>query len=447
MCWILLLESFSLQDTDQYGNTPLHTAAANGFDALVQCFIDFGAEVSYKKNIFHLTPIQVASNEACRMILRNAIELEKSIGSSSSTMVVADDIAKVKRGQMIDKYRVIESNLVAKLMSMNMSMDTKMNDIDSHDNIVQLKQSIDRASTFGIRTEILNIARNHVTLLEMREEVSSNIEAITLNAPIVTPTEYASVNNLRRVVKKAEEELMRRQDVYNVNVSAFTNIPQLPRPDLLYQLVNDAKDVCKVSQSEFNLKATCRQLEKIRCACKSDMKYISILQGATSAAEDINSDATLVREAKALQARLTVELELKDAVDKVPSVRLPVTDMSTKRAREYWCPEDMGHIEETEEYPLPPPSDGSEYIWIKSEALQSVEEAIQVLRKVIHRAIKDGGNGELISSCKNVLNNKCKDIRALNIKDEEDRLACISVAEKAAKKVMKRKKAKSKAKV
>ena len=423
----------------------MHTAAANGFDALVKCFIEFGAEVSRAKNMFHLTPIQVASNEGCRTILRNAIEVENSKGTPSSMMVATDDDRERKRGKMIAKYHAIESDLIAKLTDRTTTMDisTTMNSDDAHEGIVELKGSIDRAAAFGIRTIILNIARNRVTLLEIGEEVSRRIEAVLSNAPIVTPTAYESVNNLRRVVKKAEAELMEQQNVCNDGASKYMDVPRLPRPDILYQLLKDAKNVCEVSQSEFHLKAACRQLEKIRCACKSDMGSMSILQDAVSAAKNINGDVALVGEANALLTRLTVELELKEVLKRVPVVRLPVADMTAKRAREYWCPEDTGHIKETEEYPLPP-SDGGEYIWIKSAALQSLEEPVEVLRKEIHRAIKDGGNGELISSSKDVLDSKINELSALRNKDEEDRLAGIVVAEKAAKK-FKRKKVKSKA--
>ena len=43
-----MLSLHDTDHTDQYGNTPLHIAAANGFDALVTYFINFGAVVSLK---------------------------------------------------------------------------------------------------------------------------------------------------------------------------------------------------------------------------------------------------------------------------------------------------------------------------------------------------------------------------------------------------------------
>ena len=57
-----------LDQTDKWGNTVLHTAAASGYHKLVQLFLDVGAN-NEKKNMFHLTPFDVASNEICRSLL------------------------------------------------------------------------------------------------------------------------------------------------------------------------------------------------------------------------------------------------------------------------------------------------------------------------------------------------------------------------------------------
>ena len=70
-----------LDQVDKWGNTPLHTAAANGHDKLVKWFLTIGADRK-TKNMFCLTPFDVASDNVCRSLLRESNFKQKRVFSN-----------------------------------------------------------------------------------------------------------------------------------------------------------------------------------------------------------------------------------------------------------------------------------------------------------------------------------------------------------------------------
>lgn len=192
------------------------------------------------------------------------MEVENSIGLPVlSRKATADNVRKTKLEQTIDKYRTIKSDLSAQLLGMHMSTNKEWT--TSIVRIVLFNRYSPSIVQLPLESEprFLTDNRNHAMLLEMREEITAYLWAIASNTPMVTPIEYVSMNSLCSLVEKVEEELTKQRDAYNGNAPIFTNWSQWSHPDLLYQLVKDAKYVCEVSQSEFNLKATWRQLENI----------------------------------------------------------------------------------------------------------------------------------------------------------------------------------------
>ena len=74
VCWQLLLSSLChIDDVDCLGNTALHVSAANGYENLVQFFVENGADF-YCTNKFRLNSSQVASTENCRSYLRGCMK-------------------------------------------------------------------------------------------------------------------------------------------------------------------------------------------------------------------------------------------------------------------------------------------------------------------------------------------------------------------------------------
>jgi hypothetical protein len=174
-------------------------------------------------------------------------------------------------------------------------------------------------------------------------------------------------------------------------------------------------------------------------------------------------DTNLLIECENIHSKLSSELNLFSIMNHMPTIRLPVESMTSKQAKEYWCEEDIGHIEQTEEYPLPPslatgttttgtivPSSNSEvgdYIWIKSASLQSLENAVEDLESKLDDAMNFKNNDDddaLILDGKMILETKKDEIRQLKMKDEVDKAAAIAIAQKAAKKLLKQKKSKKK---
>eukprot|EP01037_Dinobryon_pediforme_P041138 gene41138-50694_t len=96
--------------------------------------------------------------------------------------------------------------------------------------------------------------------------------------------------------------------------------------------------------------------------------------------------------------------------------------------------QDGGKIQETDGYPLPP-ADTGEYVWIPAENLTKFVEAIQRLKTVFQGADSFGANPTIVAEAKERLAKAEKEIKQLEVKDGNDKLAAIEVAKKAAKKL------------
>ena len=96
------------------------------------------------------------------------------------------------------------------------------------------------------------------------------------------------------------------------------------------------------------------------------------------------------------------------------------------------------------EYSLPPLGcDG--YIWIKSKSHRSLEDAAKALEDVIAQAKRCSDcNLNLISMSEKVLSQTCADLVLVEEKDRDDREAAFAMAEKAARKLLKKQKSKGK---
>lgn len=54
--------------------------------------------------------------------------------------------------------------------------------------------------------------------------------------------------------------------------------------------------------------------------------------------------------------------------------------------KDYWQPEDNGHIEETEDFPLPPvDADGKtlDYVWVPSKSLRALSAACKRMSEAL----------------------------------------------------------------
>ncbi len=414
----VVVESISkfLNERDQWGNTTLHTCAANGHDRLVQWHLNIGANHTLE-NKFNLIPLDVASNENCRVLLTNH---STKVKEGNDQRITRTDTRK-----MLSTYFDYASKL-------NDLISSSLADISKRFDLNQLHQLIDVSTSFGLTKEIIHQASNRLEWLKARREILLHIDEVKSTLPIDTVTKYEYVNELDDVVQTVVQK-----------EGQFGLIPQE-----LLNIIQDARLLCDRSNAEYNLKKACSQCQRILCANTSHENLIEILMKSITTAKDLHANEDLIENGVNTLTRMKSELALTAAKDALPSPKLPpVAGMTTKQLKSYWGEEDTGHVKETEGYPLPPPGDEG-YIWLKSEALQSLENALSTLEKCLSEAECSNGNTDLIQLATTTLKEKRDvDLKLLLEKDINDRLAAVTVVEKAAKKLMKKKKgSKNKAK-
>jgi len=169
------------------------------------------------------------------------------------------------------------------------------------------------------------------------------------------------------------------------------------------------------------------------------------LKESITKAEMNGANEELVKEGTVVFDRLTAEVELGRAKVGYPTVKLPVADMEPKEVKAYWVeedpenPENIGHLEQTRDWPLPP-EDTGEYIWVPSNAFQSLLDAHTRLEAAVGSG--SGANEALVEECKGVVAEKGKEVALLQVKDDADKEVQIAAATKLAKKLKKGKKGK-----
>ena len=535
--------SHILHQVDKWGNIPLHTAASNGHEKLVKWFLDVGSN-SRIKNMYNFTPFDVASNKQCRMLLRRQMDdsmdngkqetirhVEKVDSHHSSS--IPHNTERVK--QVLQKYRGFQTKLTAMLCSNK--NDGKCNDIgdsdkDMSDNVTtsstipttavnpndnaldlnQIQDLIDDAAEFGLTRDIIDKSLQHLKWLKTKQDIWIHIQDVKDNSPIITPTKYCFVNDLKRIIHNVQYHHNNIISVVdssnsgsNIDRSGQNENEEKVRettdalPEEIKKVIKVGLALCDQSTAEFNLYKACQECQKVLFTTSTDYDgngdgkdtntntnnntntntnistitiMMEILQKTIHLAKDVNADKTLIKEGELLHSRILSEQALLEARNSIPkNIKLPPpaeTPMTTKQTKMYWVDVvDIGYIQQTEGYPLPPPppdeDDGDvsanttstsyngstnadkvgDYIWIKSESLQSLEGALLKIEHCINNATSFGANCELIESCQKLVKDKRDgDLKALLEKDQMDRLAALAVTEKAAKKLLKKKKKK-----
>ena len=409
ICWILLIESeLSLNDLDSYSNTPLHTAAANGHARVVRIFIETGADCE-AKNCHNLLPLDVAANEDCRVLLRQAIMKHQNITHSREGL----------KRESIERYKKIENDLLCMINSSTLS----------YEDVTILKRKLESVSKVGIKGQIIHQGFSCVKSLELLQELNDLIDDVKDQSPIDSPSKMKEVLGLQ---KKIEEIKKNQEELATTNLSLESTIANVRLA---------AENLLCDSLAEFQLQNACQYFKHTNCAKSKDIKCMDLLREAIEKARERLKEGGFFNEASSLLTRLTSELELEAACVSIPQVRLPILEMTAKEAKGYWQPEDVGHIEETPEFPLLP-SGCDEYIWVKSKSLTSFEQAIQCLFEKIKQAEKSNSNIDLIKQSSILLSKKRDDLVTLQRKNEDDWGASKIIAEKAAKRKLKKKKGK-----
>lgn len=197
-----------------------------------------------------------------------------------------------------------------------------------------------------------------------------------------------------------------------------------------------AKDLVIKSQIEYLLSTALERLKHVNRAVNANEQDMIMLRHFVKKAQALQASDDMVDMAISRLKRLEGELEMTRAILAVPIVKLPIENPPEG----YYGAEDTGHIVETEEFPLPPPSNNEEYIWEHSISYTKLFNSIERLRNCTNGADGFGANPEVIAEAKEKLTKVEKEMKLLDAKDAEDKRIQVEIAVKAAKKLKKGKK-------
>jgi len=198
-----------------------------------------------------------------------------------------------------------------------------------------------------------------------------------------------------------------------------------------------ARDLIVQSQIEYWLSVRIERLRGVERADESNEHDMNCLRRTIQKANSLHANEHLTEQATSLLKRLDCELEIFRAIAAIPNVRLPPAP-SEPIVEGYWQEEDIGHIKETEGFPLLPP-DCSEYVWEHSRAFVALSACIDRLRTCTLSA-EAGTNPAAVTEVKERLMKVEKDMKVLEAKDLADKQVAVDAAVKAAKKLKKGKK-------
>ncbi len=415
VCWQLLLSPLChIDDVDYLGNTALHVSAANGYENLARFFVENGADF-YCTNKYRLNPLQVASTENCRSYLRVCMKKWPEL------------CPQTLRNEMHQSQRDIYFKLKARMESIFLNS-TAESCNDSY--MSSIKRDINCAAEFGIPRKKISLARWRVKWIEIHVELKGRLDKVKESHPVITPTLFNNVNVLEHILRR----------VTSVDIFGW-NEEEQPIPEENDQLINECRRICTVARCEYRLGQRLKQIQNARIvkkyAGKDDLDLLNELRECTTQCTVRKTDQGLIDDAMDLINRMTSEIDLQESFDKFPTVKLPDPEITAKKAREYWGEEDIGWIEETDNFPIPPESG---YIWNKSLALQNLQMALSDANLKLENAIECNAEQGLIDSCQVLFAMKKEDEIKLLEKDGVDRELAFKEAEKKAKKLSKKRK-------
>jgi hypothetical protein len=403
-----------IHERDELGNTPLHIAASNGHDRVVQCLLDHGAN-HFLKNVYDNTPLQVSKNETCRQVIRKAAEY--GVNEENSARMYQAQI-----GIYQEKIRDVEMTI----QNIHSCENLCQNDYEAMERLVS------EAKLIGLPHETVQKGSMCLEWMYTRASLVSALETTNHKSPIDNDQKLECVNNLLNLIEEIERKIKDTE-----NSQTLVKVP-----DFITLIHQNALLIYQKSMSEYELSLVFNRLQSIQLvdANHCDEADVMKLQKAIETSIAQNADASFVQLASTLLDKLTRELDLLVFLEDAPNVKLPVPDMTAKEATSYWEPrKDIGYLDENDGcYPLPHSDNG--YVWIKSECLQSLESYLELLNEKIQNASQFGVNSKLLDSAKGAQTDKQNDLKLLLEKNESDRLAAITIAEKVAKKQKKKKK-------
>ncbi|KAJ8611845.1 hypothetical protein CTAYLR_005780 [Chrysophaeum taylorii] len=385
--WLLLEAGYATNDADEVGNEPLHLAATGGHASVVRVLLADGADTT-KKNAYSNTPLTLAKSPETRRLL--------------------EDYRVSGRRANLDAYRSAGESLQRAMG--RLEVETPETLVAQSD---RLSSALSHARALGIKKELVERGESALSRLATHVELREMIATVKGAAPIVTQRAYCDlVNKLKRLRREA----------------AVAGENDCGAPS---RLLEEADELAARSTAEYWLETHGRPLKTLECADEAAKAPMARLSAAIQRADVCRADVSLVQTSRALLARRAAELDLREAL-----AALPVPNAEEEVEEKEGCCK--GHILETPEYPLPP--DGGSYKWIPSASLSALRQAAERLAQALTKARQTEAFPALVSAADKKKNLVADDLRQLERKDLEDRELAIAGAEKAAKKLKKKKK-------
>lgn len=272
-----------------------------------------------------------------------------------------------------------------------------------------LQDAIDLGKEHSLDLEMINQAESLLQKLEITQELLLDILTLQKLSPIQKQSIY--MENVYKLEKSIE-----RAKPLNVHI------------DLLNMGIN----LIFCCQAEYWLSILLIRLKDVTIATDANEHDMNKLRAALTKAQGVQGNEDLVNKGWLFLNRLDCELNIHRALKAIPTIRLPMDNPPEG----YYTEQDIGHIQETEGYPLPP-ADTGEYIWIAAENFTLFVDAITRLKQIYHGSESLGANPTILHEAKERITKADKELKQLENKENNDKNNAIETAKKLAKKLKK----------
>lgn len=271
-----------------------------------------------------------------------------------------------------------------------------------------LADTIQVGKEWALDEDLIAEGRRLLMKLEIAQELANDLAGVQKVMPISSQSVYmASVYKLEKSLEKAQGAGI-HQSQLDIGLDMITR--------------------CQI---EYWLNVLLDRLKDVVTADDSNEHDMNKLKAAITKAQELNADEKLISRGMTFLGRLGAELGMTRAIKCIPHYKLPPHDNVIPEG--YWGERDVGHVKETEGFPLPP--ENGDYEWVPAESFASLLRAIAQIKQSYDGADQLHANPAIIQEAKEKLQKAEKDYKILEAKDAADKLAAIEAVKKLAKKL------------
>jgi hypothetical protein len=272
-----------------------------------------------------------------------------------------------------------------------------------------LQDAIDLGNEYSLDFDMIKQSETLLKKIEMTQELLSDI----LNLQKLSP--------------------IQKQSIYMENVYKLEkSIEKAKAIDIQPDLLQIGMTLILRCQAEYWLSVLLTRLQDVTIATDANEHDMNKLRDALTKGQSLSANDDLVNKGWLFLNRLDCELNIYRALKAVPPIRMPMDNPPEG----YYTEQDIGRIEETEGYPLPPAETG-EYVWIPAESFTLFVDAITRLKQIYQASESLGANPSIIQEAKDRITKADKEIKQLEAKEANDKNNGIEAAKKLAKKLKK----------